>query len=69
MTGTPKLRDFGLEVFVSNREFSTDHHMTASDAENMGTDALLAMASQDLALLPGSICHLEANYSAFARSF
>lgn len=41
------MRDFALEVFFSEWEFAAKFHMTASDAESMTTDALLALASDD----------------------
>lgn len=38
------MRDFGLEVFFSQWEFSAKHHMTASDLESMSVSDLLALA-------------------------
>lgn len=41
------MRDFGLEVFFSEWEFSARHHMTASDVESMSVSDLLAMATPE----------------------
>lgn len=41
------MRDFGLEVFFSNWEFTARHHMTASDLESLSVKDLLSMASAD----------------------
>lgn len=41
------MRDFGLEVFFSEWEFSARHHMTASDVESLSSADLLALASDD----------------------
>lgn len=38
------MRDFGLEVFFSEWEFSAKHHMTASDLESMTVSDLLALS-------------------------
>lgn len=46
MTKQP-LRDFALEVFFSEWEFTAKHHMTASDVESMSLTDLLALASDD----------------------
>jgi len=45
MTLPRPMRDFGLEVFFSEWEFTARHHMTASDVESMSAADLLAMAS------------------------
>ena len=47
MTSQTKMRDFGLEVFFSQWEFSAQHHMTASDLESLSLPDLLAMASAE----------------------
>jgi aspartate/methionine/tyrosine aminotransferase len=41
------MRDFGLEVYFSQWEFSARHHMTASDSESMTVSDLLAMGTPD----------------------
>ncbi len=41
------MRDFELEVFFAKWEFEAQHHLTASDAQSMTLDDLLAMASQE----------------------
>ncbi len=41
------MRDFALERYFSRWEFTARHHMTASDAESLSLDALLAMADDD----------------------
>ena len=41
------MRDFGLEVFFSQWEFTASHHMTASDMESMAMSDLLALASAE----------------------
>ena len=41
------MRDFGLEVFFSEWEFSARHHMTASDVESMSMSDLLGMATPE----------------------
>ncbi|MFK8052462.1 MAG: aminotransferase class I/II-fold pyridoxal phosphate-dependent enzyme [Woeseiaceae bacterium] len=43
----PTLPDFKLETHFSKWEFNARYHMTASDAESMRLDELLAMASSD----------------------
>ncbi|MET1413785.1 aminotransferase class I/II-fold pyridoxal phosphate-dependent enzyme [Roseibium sp. HPY-6] len=42
-----KMRDFSLEVFFSEWEFTAKHHMTASDLESMSLTELLALASDE----------------------
>lgn len=42
-----EMRDFGLEVFFSQWEFTAEHHMTASDMESLAVSDLLGMASDD----------------------
>ena len=39
------MRDFGLEVFFSQWEFTAQHHMSASDMESLSIKELLSMAS------------------------
>ena len=41
------MRDFELETCFSRWEFSARYHMTASDAESMSLDELLAMGSDE----------------------
>ena len=41
------LRDFALEVYFSRWEFDAKYHLTASDAESLSLDALLALASPE----------------------
>ncbi len=41
------MRDFGLEVYLSQWEFSAPHHMTASDIESMSVADLLALATPE----------------------
>jgi aspartate/methionine/tyrosine aminotransferase len=41
---TLHLPDFALEVYLGAREFSVQHHLTASDAETMTIGELLALA-------------------------
>lgn len=41
------LREFALEVYFSRWEFTAKHHLTASDAESLSLDALLALASPE----------------------
>ena len=40
-----RMRDFALEVYFSQWEFTAKHNMTGSDAENMRMDELLALAT------------------------
>lgn len=42
-----RLPDFALEVHLAKWEFSVRYHMTASDAESLSLDSLLAMATTD----------------------
>ncbi len=44
MSGLPR-RDFALEVYFSKWEFAAKHHLTASDAESISIEELLALAS------------------------
>jgi len=47
-TVAPKaMRDFGLEVFFSQWEFTAKHHMSASDMESLSIKELLSMASAE----------------------
>ena len=41
------MRAFRLEEFLGRLEFSVRHHLTASDAENLTLDELLAMATDE----------------------
>ena len=41
------MRDFALEVYFSRWEFNAKYHMTASDAESVSMQDLLAMASPE----------------------
>ena len=41
------LRNFALEVYFSRWEFSAKYHLTASDAESLSMDALLALAAPE----------------------
>lgn len=43
----PRLPDFAIEVTMSRWEFSARHNLTASDAESMSIDELLALAGSD----------------------
>ena len=47
MTAPRPMRDFGLEVFFSEWEFTARHHMTASDLESMSVPDLLALATPE----------------------
>ena len=47
MTHPRPMRDFGLEVFFSEWEFTARHHMTASDAQSMAVGELLALATPE----------------------
>lgn len=47
MTKPKPMRDFGLEVFFSEWEFTARHHMTASDIESMSLSDLLALAAPE----------------------
>ena len=40
------MRDFELEVYFARHEFSARHHLTASDAETLSVDELLAFGSE-----------------------
>ena len=41
------MRDFALEVYFSEWEFTAKYHMTASDIESMTLSDLLSMASPE----------------------
>lgn len=41
------MRDFELEVYFSEWEFTAEHHMTASDLESMTVNDLLSMATEE----------------------
>lgn len=41
------MRDFALEVYFSRWEFKAKYHLTASDAESLSLDGLLALASAE----------------------
>lgn len=41
------MRDFALEVYFSRWEFKAKYHLTASDAESLSLDELLALASAE----------------------
>lgn len=48
MITKPKpMRDFELEVYFSEWEFTAEHHMTASDLESMTVNDLLSMATEE----------------------
>lgn len=47
MTMPRPMRDFGLEVFFSEWEFTARHHMTASDVESMSVPELLLLATPE----------------------
>ncbi len=47
MSLAQNLRDFELEKHFSRWEFAASHHFTASDAESMGIDELLALGTED----------------------
>lgn len=45
------MRDFALETYFSNWEFSAQHHMTASDAQSITIDELMQLAGETTASL------------------
>lgn len=47
MPGSPRLPEFALETYFSRWEFAARHHLTASDAESMTVEQLLALGSDD----------------------
>lgn len=60
------MRDFGLEVFFSEWEFTARHHMTASDFESMSVSQLLSLtdySDQSTAALKNELDNLWLGYT------
>jgi aspartate/methionine/tyrosine aminotransferase len=45
-TGFPKIPDFALEVYFSKHEFTAKYHLTASDAQTITINELLALGTE-----------------------